>query len=78
MKKTKMDLASAIAMYIDAYMPSILQALFGIPGVAQPEPAVVCSRANALQTPHRNAMLVSSLDSMVRRVFSQLWLSKNQ
>ena len=30
MKKTKMDLASAIAMYIDAYMPSILQALFGI------------------------------------------------
>ena len=32
MKKTKMDLASAIAMYIDAYMPSILQALFGIPG----------------------------------------------
>ena len=78
MKKTKMDLASAIAMYIDAYMPSILQALFGIPGVAQPEPAVVCSRANALQTPRRNVMLVSSLDSMVRRVFSQLWLSKNQ
>ena len=71
-------------MYIDAYMPSILQALFGILEAYQWQLSCWYQKHGSRPVAQINVMLVSSnsLDSMVRRVFSQsvyqLWLSKNQ